>query len=288
MPCQIETLSFLRLEAMLKESVGIASLTEDSLRTLGLLGKDGYNNAAAILADTNPFPGVDIAVFGEDEDIIFDRAQVSGRSVLDSLAAAMETYESRCCYEKIDGALREKVETIPRKAFRETIANALAHRAWDVSAPVRISVKPSKVEVLSPGGLVPGMAVESYLDGRYSMLRNPILAEVFFRLKIIEKFGTGIARIKRAYEGTDKKPTFEVGSDFICVALPVLAQTSPLSDDETLVLSKMPKHQLMARAAIDRLTGFEKTKTIRILNSLEEKGLVEAVGRARARKYAKS
>ena len=287
-PCQIEALSFTHLEAMLKESVGIASLTEDSLRTLGLLGKDGYNNAAAILADSSPFPGIDIAVFGADEDIILNRAQVSGKSVLESLAVAMELYESRCCYEKIDGTIREKIEMIPRKAFRETVANALAHRTWDVSAPVRISIKPDKVEVLSPGGLVSGMAVKSYLDGRYSMLRNPTLAEVFFRLGIIEKFGTGITRIKRSYEGNNNKPTFEVGDDFICVTLPVLAKTSSLSNDELLVLSKMSKHQLMARSNIDQLTGFEKTKTIRILNSLQAKGLIKGVGKARARKYTKS
>ena len=287
-PCQIEALSFTHLEAMLKESVGIASLTEDSLRTLGLLGKDGYNNAAAILADSSPFPGIDIAVFGADEDIILNRAQVSGKSVLESLAVAMELYESRCCYEKIDGTIREKIEMIPRKAFRETVTNALAHRTWDVSAPVRISIKPDKVEVLSPGGLVSGMAVKSYLDGRYSMLRNPTLAEVFFRLGIIEKFGTGITRIKRSYEGNNNKPTFEVGDDFICVTLPVLAKTSSLSNDELLVLSKMSKHQLMARSNIDQLTGFEKTKTIRILNSLQAKGLIKGVGKARARKYTKS
>ena len=160
-------------------------------------------------------------------------------------------------------------------------------RAWDVPAPVRISKRPDKVEVLSPGGLVPGMAVESYLDGRYSMLGNLTLAEVFFRLGIIEKFGTGIARIKRSYEGTNRKPTFEVRGDFICVTLPVLEGASQLNDDELLILSNMPRHQLMSRAAIDRLTGFEKTKTIRILNSLETKGLIEAIGRARARKYAR-
>ena len=67
----------------------------------------------------------------------------------------------------------------------------------------------------------------------------------------------------------------------------MLAQASPLGGDELLVLSKMPGHQLVSRAAIDRLTGFEKTKTIRILNLLEAKGLIEAIGRARARKYAR-
>ena len=287
-PCRLDSLSFALLEAKLKESVGIASLTEDSLRTLGLLGKDGYNNAAAILADSSPFPGIDIAVFGANEDTILDRAQVSGKSALESFAVAMDFYERRCCYEKVDGAFRSRVETIPRTAFRETVANALAHRAWDVPAPVRIAIKPDAVEVLSPGGLVPGMAVKSYLDGRYSMLRNPTLAEVFFRLGIIEKFGTGIARIKRSYEGFEQKLSFEVGEDFICVSLPVLEVASPLGEDELLVLSKMPRHRLMTRAFIDQMTGFEKTKTIRILNSLEAKGLIETVGEARARKYTRA
>ena len=289
-PCHIDSLSFTQLESMLKESVGINSLTDDTLRTLGLLGKDGYNNAAAILADSNSFPGVDIAVFGEDEDTILDRAQVNKKSVLESFARAMEFYESRCCYEKINGTLRDKIETVPRKAFRETLANALVHRAWDVSAPVRIAIKPGTVEVLSPGGLVFGMSVKTYLDGRYSMLRNPILAEVFFRLGIIEKFGTGIARIKRAYAGTGNKPSFEVEDDFICVTLPVITGTAPQktpNEDEQLVLSKMPRYQLITRSAIDKAVGFEKAKTIRILNSLESKGLIKANGRGRARKYVR-
>lgn len=54
----------------MKESVGIGSLTDDALMTLGPLGKDGCNNAAAILANSGSFPGVDIALFDENEDIV--------------------------------------------------------------------------------------------------------------------------------------------------------------------------------------------------------------------------
>ena len=285
LPCGIESPSFSHLESSLRESIGIGSLTDDSLRTLGLLGKDGFNNAAAILADENKFPGVDIALFGESEDIILDRASVSGESVLDSFSKAMEFYERHCCYERISGVVRENVEMIPRKAFREAVANALAHRTWDVSAPVRISISPHRAEILSPGGLVPGMTAGSYLEGRYSMLRNPILADVLFRLGIIEKFGTGVVRIRRSYEDTGKSPSFEVGDDFIRASLPVLSADQPIGEDERRVLAEMPKRQLVTRAAIDRSTGFEKTKTIRVLNALEGKGLIRAVGEGRARKY---
>ena len=288
LPCNIKSLSFVRLEELLKKTLGIDSLTDDLLKTLGLLGKDGYNNAAAILADSGSFPGVDIAVFGEDEDTILDRAQVGNRSVLESFTTAMDFYNSRCCYEKINGTYRQKIETVPQKAFRETLANALVHRAWDVPAPVRISIKSNGVETLSPGGLVPGMSVDSYSNGRYSMLRNPTLAEVFLRLGIIEKFGTGVTRIKRSYEGTGKQPLFEVGDDFVCVTLPVITGAVPLNDDELLALSKMPTRQLLTRSAVDKKTGFEKTKTIRILNSLEAKGLIKITGKGRACRYMKA
>ena len=86
----------------------------------------------------------------------------------------------------------------------------------------------------------------------------------------------------------DKKPSFEVGEDSVCIFLPVLEAASPLGEDELLVLSKMPRHRLVTRATIDQMTGFEKTKTIRILNSLEAKGLIETVGEARARKYTRA
>ena len=281
-------LSFNYLEKRLVDAIGISALSEDLLKTLGLLGSGGYNNAAAMLADENAFPGIDMARLGDNEDIIFDRESTQGVSVLQSFDAAMGFFDRYLCYEKISGAFRQVVETVPRPAFREAVANSLVHRVWDVPAPIRISVTSDRVEILSPGGLVSGMAVKSFLEGRYSMLRNPILAEVLFRLGIIEKFGTGVKRIKRAYVGLGKSPSFEVGDDYICVKLPVISGEPILSPDEALVLSCIPKTQLVSRATIDEATGFEKTKTIRLLNSLLEKGFIKSEGDARARKYSRS
>ena len=49
-----------------------------------------------------------------------------------------------------------------------------------------MSLFPDRVEVSSPGGLPAGLSEEEYLAGRVSVLRNPILADVFFRLGLIE------------------------------------------------------------------------------------------------------
>lgn len=75
----------------------------------------------------------------------------------------------------------------------------------DVSAHIRISMFDNRVEIVSPGGLPRGVTTEDYLSGNLSILRNPVLASVFFRLGIIEQFGTGF--------GASRKATLERGQD---------------------------------------------------------------------------
>ena len=90
------------------------------------------------------------------------------------------------------------LELVPREAFREAIANALVHRCWDVNASINVRMFPDRIEVTSPGGLPDGITEEMYLAGGPSVARNPILANVFFRLGHIERFRTGIPRIIEA------------------------------------------------------------------------------------------
>lgn len=66
------------------------------------------------------------------------------------------------------------------------LSNALVHRTWDVNAQIKISMFDDRVEITSPGGLPDGLSKEEYLAGQISILRNPIIAGVFFRLGLIE------------------------------------------------------------------------------------------------------
>ena len=125
-------------------------------------------------------------------------------------------------YEQIKGSLRETIFLIPEDAFREAIANALVHRTWDVAAHINIGMFSDRIQITSPGGLPEGIRESDYLRGGVSILRNPIIANVFFRLQIIEKFGTGIRRINDAYRGSLIQPTFTVSENAISLTLPVL------------------------------------------------------------------
>ena len=265
---------------------GVSVLTDDVMRTLGLLDGDTPTNAAAMLADEIVFPGVDLARFGADRDTILDRETVKGVSVLTQFDRSMAFFERYCEYESIDGATRVLVERNPKKAFREAVANALAHCTWDVDACVRISLSEDGAEVVSPGGLVPGMTKEAYLEGRFSLLRNPVLAESMFRAGLIEKFETGVRRIRSAYEGTGSSPSFEAGDGYVSVRLPFVDRRCALTDEERSVLDAVPENRLVSRSTVSEVTGYEKTKTVRRLNSLVAKGYLRQEGEGRGRRYA--
>lgn len=288
LPARSGDLEFTVLGKRLSSALGVNALTNDVMRTLGLLDGDAFTNAAALLADENAFSGIDMAKFGADHDTILDRETVKGVSVIAQFDRAIAFYERYCEYEAIEGADRVSVERIPKKAFREAIANALAHRTWDVDACVRISLSDDDVEIVSPGGLVPGMTKEAYLEGRFSLLRSPVLAESMFRAGLIEKFGTGVRRIRRAYEGTGSSPSFEVGDGYISVKLPFVDRRCALTDEERLVLDAIPENRLVSRSTVSEATGYEKTKTVRQLNSLVGKGYLRQEGEGRGRRYARA
>lgn len=280
-----QNLSFTRLEEDLAQKTGISRLDENALISLELCSSNGsFNNAAALLADSNRFFGTDIARFGKSINVILSRHTFEKVSVLEQLDQTMHVFDEHYIYEEISGFERITKELIPREAFREAIANALVHRCWDVNASIKVSMHEDRIEIASPGGLPDGITEDQYIAGGPSVVRNPILANVFYRLGHIERFGTGIPRIIEEYAGLNVSPSFIVGPSTVTVRLPVETNIT-LTADEKAVLNSLPKGSTLARAEVDTLTGMTKEKTLRILGHLSEKGLVVKTGSGRNTKY---
>lgn len=283
-------LTFSLLSQRLMKHLGLTAFDENSLRTLGLLNTDGtYTKAAEIFSDRNGLAGIDIVKFGDNISELLDRKTVAGESILGQYDAALEMYERYCTYETVSQAARKRVERAPFEAFREAVANALVHRTWDAAANVTISIHSNRVVIVSPGGLPSGVAAEDYLGGGISIPRNPIVANIFFRLDYIEQFGTGIARINEAYGNLPAKPIFEIRENSLAVTLPFgAAQATKLTADESAMLDEMSRNLLLSRKELEARTGFSKDKAIRLLNGLVSRGLVVKEGSGRGRKYRKA
>ncbi len=283
-----QDLTFALLERNLKEQRGIKNFNLDILKTLNLYSDNtGYNNAAAILADDNDFPGIDIAIFGETISIIKKRETLNHMSIIRAYEEAVSVFKDYYSYEEIDGSKRRLVEMIPETAFREAVANAIVHRLWDINSQIRILMFGDRVEIVSPGGLPRGLSKDEYIEGRVSILRNPILANVFNRLNYVEAFGTGVRRIKDSYSESSAKPMFDASDNSVKVTLPVMEYGLNLSTDESEVyktLSKAkakPISEIMASPEIK----FGKSKVTELLKAMAGKSLVMIEGNGKGTKY---
>lgn len=95
-------------------------------------------------------------------------------------------------------------KSYPESALRELIINAVTHRDYQVSAPVRVFVFSDRIEIDNPGGLFGRVTPDNF--GRFSDYRNPVVAEGLKGLGFINRFGYGVARVNRAMQENGSPP----------------------------------------------------------------------------------
>lgn len=288
-PASSQELQFNDLISRIKNILDVETVDINILKTLDLYNsKTGYNRAAEILADQNNCPAIDIARFTDNDDEIRERILLKGKSILVQFDEALKVFKRNYTSEVIENEIRTPKEDIPYIAFREAIANAIIHRTWDVNANIRVAMYPDKVEVYSPGGLPSYVKKEEYLNGGISILRNPILSNVLFRLKYVEIFGTGIKRIKRAYKDIGVEPIFEITDNSIKVILPSVARKTALTMVEKELLDKIPNDMMLKTSELCAISGYSKNKVLRTLSTLIDKKYIKKTGAGSRVRYIKS
>jgi ATP-dependent DNA helicase RecG len=116
---------------------------------------------------------------------------------------------------------RKEILAVPEDALRESVLNAVIHRDYFSGGVVMVEIHRNKVEIVSPGGLMPGLSLAT-LGGR-SLPRNLLISELFFRMDEGEKAGTGISRIRGAVAKAGLEPPVFKSDAFFSVAFPLPA-----------------------------------------------------------------
>lgn len=194
---------------------------EAQMHTLGLTEPNGlYTNLALLLSDQCPHLIKAARLHGNPGDFSFqDRAEFSG-SVFKQLEGVFDFVDRHNSLQSTFGGLyRNDSRDYPTEAVREVLINAVIHRDYASSAPLLVKVYDTEIEVVSYGGLVPGLELDDIFTG-ISSPRNRRLAEVFHRLGIIEAYGTGIQRVFGAYRVDDLSPSFVCTPHVFKVSLP--------------------------------------------------------------------
>lgn len=189
-------------------------------RTLNIIGSDGtYTNVAMLLSDQCVHT-IKLAVFeGSKKSVFRDRRELSG-SLLEQLENAYAYIDRfNCTRAEVNGLERTDRRDYPAEALREALLNAIVHRDYAISGPTLISIFDDRIEITTIGGLVRGISFDDIMLG-ISVLRNQHLANIFYRLKLIEAYGTGMLKINECYAEFGLKPVIEVSDHAFKMTLP--------------------------------------------------------------------
>lgn len=276
------------------------------MRTLKLIDQDGlYSNLALLLSDQCVHT-IKVAVFqGTDQTIFKDRREFTG-SLMQQMNEVYDFIDfrnqTRATIEKL---YRVDVRDYPEVAVREALLNLLVHRDYSFSASAFISIYEDRIEFVSIGGLMPGIDLEDVMVG-ISVCRNQDLANVFYRLHLIEAYGTGMGKIMKAYESMQVKPVIETTKNAFKIILPninakyetenatvktksgtpVTVHTEKkLSDEEEKILEYARKHGAITKNDVIGLLEVSASTAARVIRKMVKTNLLEQKGKARNTHY---
>ena len=205
-------------------------LAEDSdpttvLKHLRLLRRDKPSNGALLMFANDPqyfFPSavVKCAWFLGTETVkpIEDYKTFEG-SVAEQISQATSWVMSKLSvrFGQRNEEVQNEVEfEIPRSVIFETIVNACAHRDYNSTGSVQVSVFRNRIVVRNPGTLPVELTKADLMKEHGSYPHNPYLAEVMYQMGYIEKYGTGITEnIRRMHEARLLAPEIDLSAEFV-------------------------------------------------------------------------
>ena len=158
-----------------------------------LFAKQAHFRLPAFIIKAVAYPGNDV-----DEDDYMDSRDIVGK--------VSDMFQQTISFITINIQQKQSMQTvnstgepeIPRIVLEELIANALIHRDYFISAPIRIFIFSNRIEIISPGHLPNNLTIENIKSGN-SNIRNPILASFATKLLPYRGLGNGIRRAIKAY-----------------------------------------------------------------------------------------
>lgn len=188
--------------------------------TLRLLNSDRIFTNLALLLSEQCAHTIKAAMFQDETQQAFkDRREFGGslfKQVNDVYSYLDMNNKTASTFDKL---LRIDRRDYPEAALREALLNAVVHREYASSGSILIKMFSDRVEFISPGGLTSGIEVEDIMSG-YSACRNPNLAAAFYRLRLIEAYGTGILKIFETYKESPAQPKIEITPNVFKMILP--------------------------------------------------------------------
>ena len=194
-------------------------------RNLRICNKEEkFTNLGLLVSDQNPIE-VKFAVYDKNMNFkIKKEFQGSIISIADEILNYSELFNDTSA-KIIPGQIsRVETKSYPGASLREGIINAICHADYSLPSNIKVEFFRDKVKIINPGNVY-NSTLEAVLGG-VQTFRNPALVNVLYKLGFIENYGTGLQRIREAYENEELKPEFKVIDRYFFLTLPNLNKNS--------------------------------------------------------------
>lgn len=293
----IQSLTFNKTKKVFEERKII--FNQPQMQTLRLISKDGLYTNLGLLLSEQCLHTIKVAVFeGNNQNNFKDRREFSG-SLLQQMNEVYDFIDfhnqTHATFQKL---IRIDTRDYPEIAVREALLNALVHRDYSFHASTLISIYSDRIEFVSIGGLPSGLELCDIMIG-ISVCRNPHLANIFYRLQLIEAYGTGIIKIMDAYVGAPIQPKITTTNNAFKIILPNInfkfkdeeglelqnINYSLLEINEKKILQYLSKNSTISRKDVQSLIGVSQSTAGRILNKMVSNNQIIQLGGSRNTHY---
>ncbi len=324
----VSDFSFTMLEATYKQRTRNVFDKNIDFNSFGLSANSNkLTNGGLLFADQCPF--IHSRVFctrwnGLEQGSIFDDAlddkEYSGDiiSLVNNTKAFIKN-NSKVRWRKTSNG-RAEYPDYPENAVHEAVVNAIIHRDYSMQATeVHIDMYDDRVEISSPGGMYDGRKIQDLdIMNVPSIRRNPNISDMFHRLRMMERRGSGLKKIKKEYDEEFKPEFYSTGVNFVAILknlnykksdddvdlntcevpinkykVPISADKVPINIDkytdltlnEAKIIKYFDKNSIITNSIAREILGLEATSVKKTLGSLVKKGIVYAIGEKKGRKY---
>ncbi|ADV67375.1 putative transcriptional regulator [Deinococcus maricopensis DSM 21211] len=233
-------------------------------------------------------------------DVEFQFREDLLRPLASLLARLHDLIQARNAFTPVQvGLFRIEVWDFDEAVYREALLNALTHRDYTVRDVVHVHHFPDRLEISNPGGFPGGITSENVLRHQPKR-RNPLLAEVLAKLGFVERAGVGVDKMYQLMLRHGKEPPeFTTYPDAVTLALHnpgfdaefvrfvarKQEEMQTLSLDMLIVLSVLKREGEVSRAHLAEALQLPEDRTPRLLQMMEDRGLIAHTGRGTARLY---
>jgi ATP-dependent DNA helicase RecG len=267
-----------------------------------IFGKNPQKFIPQLRLSLSIFPGKVITDDFQKKEFVGDIYEIFKGAFLE-LKRTIKTYSF------VEGAQRFDVPEYPLPVLRECLMNAIVHRDYfDKNTEIFIKFFTNRIEIVNPAKFpFENISFDEIKKTKLSKRRNPMLAEFFESIKLMEKEGRGLARIEEGMkEHGLPNPIFEVTENTFMVTLfnledkeklknspyKKVVDFSSLNNRQQLLVNEMSKKKGISFVRADYMNLLKNSEekitnltASRDLDELVKKNVLSKIGEKRGTRY---